>query len=99
MQIEEGSTRRIFLENRLWKTLCIFRKTDYRVIMIQCTGYDAKKFDPFGLSDKKSERNISNHLVTVTILCDFPKVIKKITVKGKNIYFTKYSRWRQLTVE
>jgi len=67
--------------------------------MIPYTGYDAKKFDPFGLSDKMSERNISNHLVTVTILCDFPKVNKRVTVKGKNIYFTKYSEWRQLTVE
>jgi len=67
--------------------------------MIPCTGYGAKKFDPFGLSDKKSERNISNHLATVTILCDFPKVDKKFTVNGKNVYFTKYCGWRQLTVE
>jgi hypothetical protein len=44
--------------------------------MVPCTGYGVKKFDPFVLSDKKSERNISIHLLTVTLIFDFHKVDK-----------------------
>ena len=59
--------------------------------MIPCTGYDAKKFNPFALSDKKSERSINSHRSTVIKICDFPKVDMKITMKEENVYFTKYS--------